>query len=326
MLEPDLNVGLPSNASPNKNNSSVLSVKQNDQFASRDELFSKLKTKNNVNLVYPKNLEEIDHWLCFRVNRHTLLKKDDYDKKRDITRIFLPVPNNIGTQYSHDYSAQGIGAAGAAGAAAVQGYQGGGIESLITQASNIDRNDIASLALSEAMRDPAAVGIVVGGSIGGSSALGAILGKIGGDAVTGAVGAIGKARNPYMALLYTSPQLRTHQFQWKFVPKSAAEQETIQNIITAFKYYGAPSLGSGGGLSQHLFDYPEQFDIDFHYDQYLYNIGSSVLSAFDVGYHGEGTPMYHDLDGTKAPVSITVSATFQEVSIVTKETIEKQNR
>jgi hypothetical protein len=74
-------------------------------------------------------------------------------------------------------------------------------------------------------------------------------------------------------------------------------------------------------------DYPEQFDIDFNHGKHLYNIGPSVLTSFNVQYHAEGRPLYYDISATeKAPVSVNISATFQEVAIVTKETIARFGR
>ena len=78
-------------------------------------------------------------------------------------------------------------------------------------------------------------------------------------------------------------------------------------------------------------EHPELFDIDFHYNKYLFDIAASHLVSFDVDYHGEGTPSYFGPQGTDditdvAPTSVTVSMTFQETTITTKEEIARGNR
>jgi hypothetical protein len=126
-----------------------------------------------------------------------------------------------------------------------------------------------------------------------------------------------------MALIYESPALREQSFSWKFVPKSEKETKTIQEIISRFKYHSSPGINSS---FDQFIDYPEQFDIDFHYDKYLYNIGPSVCTQFEVDYHDGGQPLYFDIDKDKAPVAITMKATFKEVSIITKNEIIEQRR
>jgi hypothetical protein len=126
-----------------------------------------------------------------------------------------------------------------------------------------------------------------------------------------------------MALIYGGPGFRSHSLQWKLLPKNSAEQRTLTEIIRRFKYHAAPGINQ---YNPHFFDYPEQFDIDFHYNKYLYNIGPSVLTSLQVDYHGEGQALYHELGDERAPVSVVITASFQEVSIVTKKTIDNQNR
>jgi hypothetical protein len=162
------------------------------------------------------------------------------------------------------------------------------------------------------------LGAIVGAGLFGSNALGLATGAAGGQFVKGAIAGAGIAINPFMATLYDSPQLRTHQFSWKFIPKNIQESRTLRAIISTFK-----------------------FDIDFHHDKFLFNIAPSVLTSFEVNYHGEGRAMYHNVQEgegtdepggfslpgtTKTPVSVVINATFQEVAIITKNEIQIENR
>ena len=298
------------------------------------------------NLVFPDNLNQIDHWMVFRVNKPELRRKADFETANDIARIFLPLPDNLGTQYSQSYSNEAIGLSGVAGA-----QNGGEIMNLMKTSNDFESftNNLTNTtkgimknfegatgyygaqALSEA---GTIVGGAIGNSLGGSvgAIAGGILGTAGGQFVKGAIAGQGVAINPFMATLYTAPEMRTHQFSWKLVPKNPKESTRLKDIIAAFKFHSAPDMT---GTNSTFFQYPEQFDIDFHYDEYLYNIAPSVCTSFEVNYHGEGRAMYHEISQgddtagtqtTKAPVSVTINATFQEVAIVTKKEISQFNR
>ena len=88
------------------------------------------------------------------------------------------------------------------------------------------------------------------------------------------------------------------------------------------------------GKNTHYFDYPNLFDVDFHYDKYLYNMGPSVCNSIDVQYHAEGQPLYFDVPkelgenevGEKAPVSINLTMNLTEIFVITKEGIKASNR
>ena len=320
-------------------------IQQRDQFAVRDELESALAGAQMLELSFPQDIAEIDYWMCFRVNKTEFTRRNDFPVRNDISRIFLPLPANLGTQYSHSYNAEGIGLSGMIGAGLGQNIANaitgdGSIGSIVDQITSVNMKDFVHAAgyfgSQVAEEGAAAIGAAVGASLGPAGViLGGLGGTVGAQIVKGAIAGAGIARNPYMALMYDSPQFRTHQFSWKLMARSLKETNAIREIIRKFKFYSAPGMNQN---NPHFFDYPHQFDIDFHYEGYLFNIAPSVLTSFEVNYHSEGQPLYHDvLDeanfgdeyfpvNEKAPVSITINASFQEVSVVTKESIERQNR
>jgi hypothetical protein len=88
-----------------------------------------------------------------------------------------------------------------------------------------------------------------------------------------------------------------------------------------------PGMKNGGqGFTGAFMNFPEQFDIDFHYGKNLFDIGQSVLTTFGVNYHEQGTPLYHDVDGEKYPASINIDMTFMEVTTLTKRQLAEKNR
>ena len=51
--------------------------------------------------------------------------------------------------------------------------------------------------------------------------------------------------NPNMELLFTSPNLRTFTFAFKFTPRFREEGEEVKQIIRTFKKYSSPKGGGG---------------------------------------------------------------------------------
>jgi hypothetical protein len=304
---------------------------KDDIYGSEDELSAALETGlgyKGKTIAFPGNLDEIDHWASFRVHEHTLLPTSDYPKDESLMTIFLPMPNNLATQYSQSYNSEGIGAAALAGANL--------IKSGVSAADFFDKDKSRAMigkAASEVAKQAAyytagaaqeGIAALIGNQLGGLPA--AVVGLAAGQMVKGVQGQLGASRNPYMTMLYDSPQLRKHDFTWKFIPQSVEESDTLQYIIQAFKFYSSPSMKNG--WFEHFLDFPQQFDIDFHYQEYLFNIGPSVCTEFQVTYHAEGQPLYFNVPDfdMKAPVSVQLQASFTEVNIVTKESIEKEYR
>lgn len=302
-----------------------------DRKKVKDDLEETLTGFNQIKAFYPKDLYDINHWVAFRVHKAEFRREADYEIEDAKEIIFLPVPAALATQYTQTYNSEGIGVAGMAGAALGADLQGkgfsGGISSIVDNLRSVDKGDITKAleyyALQAAEEN---VGAIAGAVI-GQGILGALGGAAAGQALKGAVAGAGLARNPYMSVMYDSPQFRTHNFQWKFVPRDNWESKMLRQIIHIFKYRSAPDITA---RNKHFFDYPEQFDIDFHFSSYLFNIGPSVLTSLEVNYHSEGQPLYfdipEDIENEKAPVSVTINASFQEVFVVTKEGIKKQFR
>jgi hypothetical protein len=329
----------------------IINESESFKGKSKDELQNALASKTSVeNFYFPQNIQEIDHWMAIRVIKRdisSLRASGDYEVKKDLARIFLPLPLNLATSYAQSYNADSIGPLGAAAAGA-----GGTARSIIEDAAKGNFSKALKKGIDSAVN--AAGGITVNGALKEGSALAAYVGATAaegiGDAFGGVIpaagvgkgimGGAGLAKNPYMAVLYKEPEFRTHEFTWKTVAKNFEESQSILNIIKLLKYYSAPSIPAGG-VFKHFFDYPEQFDIDFHHDEFLYNIGPSVLKNVSVNYHSEGQPLYFTKEvvideigeeegqaskTVKVPVSITISLSFQEISIITKKEIMEQNR
>lgn len=312
--------------------------------SSSNEVVAALDTDAFPTYIYPQNLDEIDHWMSIRVHKHQFRPEGDREIESAICGIFLPLPANLQTQYDHTYNVEGVGPAGTAiGKAAIGAINKMGSTASIKEGLKVAIDSVSGKGLSqatqyyalEALRENATdIGAGIGGLLGGGAiggVAGGIAGAIAESSVKAALAEAGIAKNPFMATMYDSPSMRAHTFEWKMIPRNYKESKTLFQIIGALKYFSAP------GLTRNVFfSYPEQFDIDFHYGKTLFNIGPSVCTSISVNYHSEGRPLYFDVSDPEAaadeaqtlkyPVSVTLSANFQEVRLVTKETIKDYNR
>jgi hypothetical protein len=134
----------------------------------------------------------------------------------------------------------------------------------------------------------------------------------------------GLAVNPYKAVLYRSPDFRSFQFSYKFIPSNQQEADTIAAIVKEFKYGMHPSFDAA--FQDNVFKYPDVWRITIGNgdDKYMFKILTCALRNVTYNPHGEGTKSYIRTDsGLNIPLSVTLDLEFQELSILTKEDISK---
>ena len=266
---------------------------------------------NPTKLTFPDDIESHGQFMHFRISEDYKFKREKINTGQLYATVTLPLPVGLSTSYAATYSSDGLGlignfaaenapavsaAATAAFNKAASGDKDGAITALKSIVSNTmgssDLKDIAGkLAKYYGPELAKEAGAVVGAAFGGVP--GAAIGAGVGEAVKGAQVGLGIARNPF--------QLN---------PKNAGESDTLAQIISAFRNAMLPS---GKAISQY-YDYPKQFDIIFGDDTYLFDIKTSVCTQFDVNYHGKGA-YYHDVNGKKAPVEVTLTIGFLESTV-----------
>jgi len=253
-------------------------------------------------LRFPDDLDVIDHWMDITVFEYSRANRSSAATKKAILgHITLPVPPKLSTGYSQDYENAAMGLIEHAAMSASRAIVGKNNDDLGSISDKLSAETTSQLKSS--------MGLATGYAL---------------DQVPGAGGAqlqLGMARNPHFAVLYKGPKFRTHQFTWTFNPRTQAESQTLQNIIYSLKYSQAPDISAS--FQNHLFKYPDEMEIKFHYPQYLFSIGPSVLTDITVEYHGE-RPAYFQT--THAPVQVSLSLSFQETTILTKQSIANDKR
>lgn len=273
-------------------------------------------------LVFPRDLSSMGHWVAFHVSKEYVFGSKELPQYQRAKTIYLPMPAQLSTGYAAQYDTEALGVAGKIGAeAGAGGFLAGSEGAFNSIKENLTgaggRGALASAALTAGT---STVGTLIATALGGIG--GGIVAAGAEKAITGALAGAGVAQNPHMATIFKGTGFREHSFSYKLVARNKTESDNIRNIIRTLKFHMHPEYIAGN----HFFKYPEIFDIDFKYPQYLFNIGASVLKSLNVDYHGEGGPYYFESDGDKAPYSVTISMSFQETTITTKEEINSLNR
>ena len=154
-------------------------------------------------------------------------------------------------------------------------------------------------------------------SLGNESAK-AFAGVIGGVA-TGAEEAFeiasGTLTNNRTEMKFEGIERRDFSFSFRMLPTSPEEAQTIEDIVTAFRFHSMPEvLGSLAGRTMIV---PSTFDIEYRPNIHLHKISTSVLESVEVQYGGERTQFFTD----DQPVETQLTLKFKELEIITKERI-----
>ena len=218
------------------------------------------------------------------------------------TAIALYMPPSVAVQYGANYTDTEIGAAAAIGAQAYQDIVGG--KSL---ADTVNKN---LKALGPEIGD----GMI-------RKALGAI------DMIPGLEGAMevvemqrGFIKAPRMELAFKGIPKRSFQYDFKMIPKSAAEAEEIQKIVKAFKLNMLPEMVQGSAARLTI---PNTFDIQYMYagadNQYLHKISTCVLENMSVTYGGDRYKTFEATGNGAPPIEVAIQLAFKEMDLITRE-------
>lgn len=340
-------------------NYNPISAEQNSQLSR----FTQRKSTAE-SLYFPENYQNIFHYVTFTalkfesVTRTSTIRSDEpivsnrrSQATRQLMNITLPMPDQLNTRYGAEYTNPEISALG---------------EVLATGVSNINTQAASNSFRSGRYEEGAiALAQSIGGAAGLGAAAADVARRVNAPALTAAVGNVfGFARNPQRVVQFNGVDFRTHQFNFKLTPKNFREATAIQRIILAFKRHMLPKYGigraeelfrgpSGGGerppsnptengaplptdftsqaaaTSRAFLEYPDVFKITFNNEKTLFTIGESVLADFSIDYHPQNYPAYVrslSSPGTAHPASITISMSFRETDIVTREQVDEKFR
>ena len=268
---------------------------------------------------FPEDLVDNDHWIEFVAQETKGFATDAIASSLPGLRgsiinggtIRLPMPSNLSTDYNPQYTEQDLGpAAGMALKPFDRNMYG-----------NRDLETEAQMGTASSALATAAKGALAGGAVGEIQKKAA--GIAGAEGVNAALKVLGGvAVNPHKVVLFTGVGFRDHTFSWKLSPRSRKESNDILLICEMFKFYSHPEYLAGGLF----FKYPEFFKIKFRHPSYLFELEPSVCTDVRIDYHGQGFPAYiRDADGSgiPAPAEVTLSLSFKETEVITKNTLTR---
>jgi hypothetical protein len=144
----------------------------------------------------------------------------------------------------------------------------------------------------------------------------------------------GRALNPFMEVIFDDIKQRSFTYRFKFQPKDEKERDDVQEIIKLFRFHMAPELQPG---NMRFLGIPATFDIHYMYqtsdygesgsmdwrnarENDFYNkIATCVLTNVSVDYTPDGVKSFRD----GSPTAITMSLSFKETELLTKDKINK---
>jgi len=216
--------------------------------------------------------------------------------------ICMYMPPSVDVKYGADYQDTEMGTGTKMGVEAIQ--------SILAGTASMD-------SAKEALKDQ--TGAIGDGIIkGGTSAIDLIPGFAGSNAAFEMQRGFIKA--PRMELAFKGIPKRDFSYEFKMMPKSAAEAEMAKNIVKTFKMYMLPEIKSAGSMQLTT---PATFDIQYMHlgeeNMNLNKIGTCVLTNMDVKYGGDKYKTHADA----VPVETSMTLSFKELDLVTREKAEQ---
>lgn len=147
-------------------------------------------------------------------------------------------------------------------------------------------------------------------------------GNVSSDTLTGAI--MGQVTNPYLTAVFKGVDFRTFEMQFKFVPVTEKDCDTIDRIIKTFRGAALPP-GTAAQQSAYI-GYPNEFDIRYIWrgkeNKFLHKFKRCVLTGVDVDYTGTG--MWAAMRNG-FPAESNMVLRFSEIEIVLRDDVVKGN-
>lgn len=143
--------------------------------------------------------------------------------------------------------------------------------------------------------------------------------------------ASGRLISNRMELVFDSVTKRQFTYTFNFYPKSEEEAQEVDKIIRAFRANMLPTK-EGDITSVLNLGVPNEFNIDYMYkgqqNNFMNRIGNCVLSDMDVTYGGDKFAAFrltqNEFGNGSPPTETTVTLTFRELDILTRDLVEDE--
>ena len=132
----------------------------------------------------------------------------------------------------------------------------------------------------------------------------------------------GYAFNPQQQMLFDGIDFRDYTMSFTFTPYSKDEAQTVAKIVKMFKMHAVPRLAQGSAGM--FFIPPSLFELKFMFNEkenpHVGKVAKSVITGIDVNYSPNGFSTF----GDGAPVQTTLTLSFRETELITRDKIENE--
>ena len=129
----------------------------------------------------------------------------------------------------------------------------------------------------------------------------------------------GEVTNNRTEMRFQGISRREFSFDFKMIPKSQKEAESIKHIVNLFRFHSMPEFI--GARSSQVMKAPSTFDIKYMHKggehTYMNKISTCTCESVEVKYGGDRTQFFRD----NSPSQTEISLKFKEIELVTKERI-----
>ena len=238
-------------------------------------------------------------------------------QKATKVQISLYMPPSVEVSYKSDYADTEISSMASAGA--------GVIEAAIKGKGGMGKLIAAGKA-----------------AAGGAAEVGTAAGLAAMDTLAPGAAAIaqisaGRIQSSKMELLFKGVGRRSFNYTFAFIPKSAKESKSVDEIIYELKKAMLPeyTTGMAGQNSDRTLTIPTTFGIEYYFtdgggkrNNFLNKISTCYLTDLQVKYGGDRYKAYSASNTSRGesgapPQRTEISLTFNEIEIITTEDIEK---
>jgi len=145
--------------------------------------------------------------------------------------------------------------------------------------------------------------------------------NLGGDTIRGLINrGRGQVFNPKQFTLFKSPGLRQFGFSFQFIPENLEEVKTVSQILLYFRKNSYPGTSVGGTE----FTIPSFFNILITNASNIIKIPPCACTSISTNYNQTRLSYLRDGDGSFFPSEIELTLGFQEIEVITREKIGKE--
>jgi len=152
------------------------------------------------------------------------------------------------------------------------------------------------------------------GALGVGGAAG-LLGAVSPGLKAGVSSMLGITANPFMTVMFKSPNYRTYNFSWRFYPRNPQESQSLMSLIKTIRFNQLPQRSPNVGGA--VLTYPSLVRVNLIAgNSQLYPFKYGVIENSSFNYAPEGVPSFHR-DGK--PSTVDVSFSVKEVEYFLKD-------